>query len=81
MSMYSWPYTNDGTWQALKRMQNYEPDLVRRLGDAIYESMGEIWRKRGTAELMALELVERSNEEMQYLEQNKELVKIGAPRF
>ena len=62
-----------GRGQALKRMQNYEPDLVRRLGDAIYESMGEIWRKRGTAELMALELVEHSNEEMQYLEQNKEL--------
>ena len=60
-------------------MQNYEPDLVRRLGDAIYEFMGEIWRKRGTAELMALELVEYSNEEMQYLEQNKELVKIGGP--
>ena len=30
---------------------------------------------------MALELVEHSNEEMQYLEQNKELVKIGVPRF
>ena len=28
---------------------------------------------------MALELVEHSNEEMQYLEQNKELVKICGP--
>ena len=60
-------------------MQNYEPDLVRRLGDAIYESMAEIWKRRGQAELMTLELVEHSNEEMQHLERNKELVKIGGP--
>ena len=62
-----------------KAMQNYEPDLVRRLGDAIYESMAEIWRRRGQAELMTLELVEHSNKEMQYLEQNIQLVKIGGP--
>ena len=68
-----------GRGAVLKMMQNYEPDLVRRLGDAIYESMNDIWKKRGQAELMALELVEHSNEEMQYLEQNKELVKIGGP--
>eukprot|EP00435_Cladocopium_sp_Y103_P022841 s2473_g5.t1 len=66
-----------GRSAVLKKMQNYEPDLVRRLGDAIYASMDEIWKRRGQAELMTLELVEHSNEEMQYLEQNKELVKIG----
>jgi len=68
-----------GRGAVLKEMQNYEPDLVRRLGDAIYESEAEIWRRRGQAELMTLGLVEHSNEEMQYLEQNKELVKIGGP--
>ena len=68
-----------GRGAVLKAMQNYEPDLVRRLGDAIYESMAEVWKRRGQAELMTLELVEHSNEEMQYLEQNKELVKIGGP--
>ena len=56
-----------GRGAVLKAMQNYEPDLVRRLGDAIYESMAEVWKRRGQAELMTLELVEHSNEEMQYL--------------
>eukprot|EP00435_Cladocopium_sp_Y103_P043891 s1946_g12.t1 len=66
-----------GKGPTLKMMQNYEPDLVRRLGDAIYRSLDEIWRRRGRAELMVMDMVEKSNEEMQYLEQNKELVKIG----
>ena len=35
------------------------------------------WKKRGQAELMTLEAVDKSTQEMQYLEQNKELIKIG----
>ena len=66
-----------GRGAVLKRMQNYEPDMVRRMGNAIYQSMEEVWIRRGQADLMMLDMVEKSNEEMQYLEQNKELVKIG----
>ena len=66
-----------GRGAVLKKMQNYEPDMVRRMGNAIYQSMEEIWIRRGQADLMMLDMVEKSNEEMQYLEQNKELVKIG----
>ena len=35
------------------------------------------WKKRGQAELTTLEVVDKSTEEMQYLEQTKELIKIG----
>ena len=62
---------------ALKRMQNYEPGLVKMLGDAIFNSMEIAWRNRGQAELMMMEIVEKSTEEMKYLEQNKELIKIA----
>ncbi|CAL1128360.1 unnamed protein product [Cladocopium goreaui] len=57
--------------------ENYEPELCQRLGNAIYSAMEMAWKKRGQAELMTMEVVEKSTEEMQYLEQNKELIKIG----
>ena len=66
-----------GRGAVLKKMQNYEPELCQRLGNAIYTSMEQAWKKRGQAELMTLEVVDKSTEEMQYLEQNKELIKIG----
>ena len=66
-----------GRGSVLKKMQNYEPELCQRLGNAIYSAMELAWKKRGQAELMTLEVVEKSTEEMQYLEQNKELIKIG----
>ena len=66
-----------GRGAVLKRMQNYELPLVRRLGEAIYEAMEEQWKRRGQAELMMMEMVDKSTEEMKYLEQNKELIKIG----
>jgi len=58
-----------GQGAVLKAMQNYEPDLVRQFGDAIYKSMAEVWQQRGQAELMTLELVVHSSEEMQYLQE------------
>ncbi|CAL1173933.1 unnamed protein product [Cladocopium goreaui] len=66
-----------GRGSVLKKMQNYEPELCQRLGNAIYSAMEMAWKKRGQAELMTMEVVEKSTEEMQYLEQNKELIKIG----
>lgn len=69
-----------GQGKALKDMQNYEPGLVKLLGDAIYmiySAMEVAWHNRGQAELMMMEMVEKSTEEMKYLEQNKELVRIG----
>eukprot|EP00434_Breviolum_minutum_P011884 symbB.v1.2.010485.t1/scaffold674.1/size176181/2 len=66
-----------GRGAVLKKMQNYEIPLVRKLGEAIYEAMEELWKRRGQAELMMMEMVEKSTEEMKYLEQNKELIKIG----
>ena len=66
-----------GRGAVLKKMQNYEIPLVRKLGEAIYEAMEEQWKRRGQAELMMMEMVEKSTEEMKYLEQNKELIKIG----
>ena len=66
-----------GRGAVLKAMQNYEPALVHRLGGAIYEAMEEQWKRRGQAELMMMEMVEKSTEEMKYLEQNKELIKVG----
>ena len=68
-----------GHGAALKAMQNYEPKLVKYLGDSIFNAMEEAWKKRGQAELMMMEMVEHSTEEMKYLEQNKELIKIGGP--
>ena len=70
-------YSMFGRGAALKKMQNYEIPLVRKLGEAIYEAMEEQWKRRGQAELMMMEMVEKSTEEMKYLEQNKELIKIG----
>lgn len=64
----------------LRSMQNYEPGLVRALGDGVYLAMEKAWKRRGQAELMMMEVVERSTEEMKYLEQNKELIKIGGPQ-
>ena len=46
-------------------------------GGAIYDAMEEQWKRRGQAELMMMEMVEKSTEEMKYLEQNKELIKVG----
>ena len=66
-----------GRGAVLKKMQNYELPLVRKLGEAIYAAMEEQWKRRGQAELMMMEMVEKSTEEMKYLEQNKELIKIG----
>ena len=66
-----------GRGSVLKKMQNYEPELCHRLGNAIYSAMELAWKRRGQAELMTMEVVEKSTEEMQYLEQNKELIKIG----
>ena len=66
-----------GRGAVLKAMQNYEPALVHRLGGAIYDAMEEQWKRRGQAELMMMEMVEKSTEEMKYLEQNKELIKVG----
>ena len=66
-----------GRGPALKRMQNYEPELRARLANGIYSAMEICWKKRGQAELMTLDMVERSNAETQYYEQNKDLVKIG----
>ena len=66
-----------GRGARLKEMQNYEPDLVRRLGDGIYKAMEKVWMKRQQAEIMMMEVVEKTTPEMQYIEQNKDLVKIG----
>lgn len=63
----------------LRSMQNYEPQLVFTLGSAIYKAMEQAWHRRGQAELMMMEVVEKSSGEMKYLEQNKELIKIGGP--
>eukprot|EP00435_Cladocopium_sp_Y103_P017933 s4786_g4.t1 len=65
-----------GRGAVLKKMQNYEPELVQRLGNAIYSAMELAWKRRGQAELMTLEVAEKSTEEMQYLEQNKEWYKV-----
>ena len=65
-----------GRGSVLKKMQNYESELCQRLGNAIYSAMEMAWKKRGQIELMTMEVVEKSAEEMQYL-QNKELIKIG----
>lgn len=48
------------------------PDIVR-----IYKAMEKIWMKRQHAEIMMMEVVEKTNPELQHIEQNKELVKIG----
>ncbi len=34
-----------GRGARLQEMQNYEPDLVRRLGDGIYKAMEKVWMK------------------------------------
>eukprot|EP00435_Cladocopium_sp_Y103_P034842 s3600_g9.t1 len=68
-----------GRGAALKKMQIYEPELVQGLGNAIYPAMEMAWKRKGQAELMTLEIVEQSTEEMQDLHQNEELVKIGGP--
>ena len=44
----------------LKKMQNHDIPLVRKLGEAIYEAMEEQWKRRGQAELMMMEMVEKS---------------------
>jgi hypothetical protein len=49
-----------GQGKALKQMRNYEPGLVKILGDAIYNSKEVAWRKRCQAELMMMEMVEKS---------------------
>ena len=49
-----------GRGAVLKAMQNYEPALVHRLGGAIYDAMEEQWKRRGQAELMMMEMVEKS---------------------
>lgn len=66
-----------GRGSRLKEMQNYEPALVKLLGDGIYKAMEKIWMKRQHAEIMMMEVVEKTNPELQHIEQNKELVKIG----
>ena len=66
-----------GRGSRLKEMQNYEAALVKLLGDGIYTAMEKAWMKRQHAEIMMMEVVEKTTPELQHIEQNKELVKLG----
>lgn len=82
MQMHAWPRSDNGT----RRCAEEDAELRARAGPEawqppiVHSVMEMAWRHRGQAELMTLEVVEKSTEEIQYLEQNKELVKIGGPK-